>query len=58
MLLIALTGWEQEQDQQRSRAAGFDHHLVKPVDIRKLHDLLTGLSEPWQARGADPIPKR
>jgi CheY-like chemotaxis protein len=39
-LLIALTGWGQEQDHERSRAAGFDHHLVKPVDIGKLHDLL------------------
>jgi len=40
VLLIALTGWGQEQDQERSRAAGFDHHLVKPVDIGKLHELL------------------
>ncbi len=57
LLLIALTGWGQEQDHQRSRAAGFDHHLVKPVDIRNLHDLLTDRSEPWQTRGAGPIPK-
>jgi signal transduction histidine kinase len=40
-LLIALTGWGQEQDQRHSRAAGFDHHLVKPPDIDKLRDLLT-----------------
>jgi CheY-like chemotaxis protein len=58
MLIIALTGWGQDQDQQRSRAAGFDHHLVKPVDIGKLRDLLTHRSEPWQAQGAGPIPKR
>ena len=32
LLLIAITGWGQAQDLERSRAAGFDHHLVKPVD--------------------------
>jgi CheY-like chemotaxis protein/nitrogen-specific signal transduction histidine kinase len=32
MLLIALTGWGQDADRERSREAGFDHHLVKPVD--------------------------
>ena len=31
--LIALTGWGQEEDVRRSRNAGFDHHLVKPVDM-------------------------
>jgi signal transduction histidine kinase len=40
-LLIALTGWGQEQDFRHSRAAGFDHHLVKPPDIDRLRDLLT-----------------
>jgi two-component system, sensor histidine kinase len=40
MLLIALTGWGQEKDRRRSRAAGIDHHLVKPPDIDKLKDLL------------------
>ena len=40
VLLIALTGWGQEDDLRRSRAAGFDHHLVKPPDIDKLRDLL------------------
>ena len=41
VLLIALTGWGQEHDQQRSREAGFDHHVVKPPDIDRLRDLLT-----------------
>ena len=41
ILLIALTGWGQEHDQRRSRAAGFDHHLVKPPDIDRLRELLT-----------------
>jgi two-component system, sensor histidine kinase len=40
--LIALTGWGQEHDQRWSRAAGFDHHLVKPPDVDRLRDLLTG----------------
>lgn len=40
-LLIALTGWGQEHDHRGSRAAGFDHHLVKPPDIDRLRDLLT-----------------
>jgi CheY-like chemotaxis protein len=39
--LIALTGWGQDEDRQRSRTAGFDHHLVKPADVRTLHALLS-----------------
>jgi len=41
--LIALTGWGQEDDRRRSRAAGFDHHLVKPVDIDVLQTVLAQL---------------
>jgi CheY-like chemotaxis protein len=41
VLLIALTGWGQDQDIRYARAAGFDHHLVKPPDIDKLRVLLT-----------------
>ncbi|WP_254511497.1 PAS domain-containing hybrid sensor histidine kinase/response regulator [Anatilimnocola floriformis] len=40
MLIIAQTGWGQEEDRQRTRDAGFDHHLVKPVEISKLMKLL------------------
>jgi DNA-binding response OmpR family regulator len=36
MLIIAQTGWGQEIDRQRSAAAGFDSHLVKPVDPAEL----------------------
>ncbi|MGQ0697702.1 MAG: PAS domain-containing protein [Panacagrimonas sp.] len=39
MLLIALSGWGQEGDRRLSTEAGFDHHLVKPVDL----DTLTGV---------------
>jgi PAS domain S-box-containing protein len=41
--LIALTGWGQEQDRQRTMAAGFDFHLVKPADINALRALLTSI---------------
>ncbi len=41
--IVALTGWGQEDDRRRARAAGFDHHLVKPIDIRGLRALLESL---------------
>jgi CheY-like chemotaxis protein len=46
-LLVALTGWGQEADVERSREAGFDHHLVKPADPDAILGLLTktGVSE-------------
>ena len=40
IMLVAITGWGQEADRVRSRAAGFDHHLVKPVDVDQLQQLL------------------
>jgi CheY-like chemotaxis protein len=43
LVLIALTGWGQEQDRRRTRDAGFDHHLVKPVELGALHGLLASL---------------
>jgi len=46
MVLIALTGWGQESDRQHSQAAGFDHHLVKPVDPAELVRLLASLPAP------------
>nr|WP_314631248.1 ATP-binding protein [uncultured Noviherbaspirillum sp.] len=39
-VLIAVTGYGQESDRRRTLAAGFDHHLVKPVDTRKLAGIL------------------
>lgn len=38
--LIALTGFDQPQDRQRTRDAGFDHHLCKPVEYPQLVDLI------------------
>jgi PAS domain S-box-containing protein len=42
-VLVALTGWGQEEDRRRSRDAGFDEHLVKPVELAALEKLLAGL---------------
>src|SRR5262249_1919715 len=39
VVLVALTGWGQEEDRRRSKEAGFDHHLAKPVES----DVLLGL---------------
>jgi CheY-like chemotaxis protein len=41
ILLIALTGWGQDQDKRRATEAGFDHHLTKPVDAVALQGLLS-----------------
>jgi signal transduction histidine kinase len=51
MTLVALTGWGQESDRRRSREAGFDSHLVKPLDLETLTALLDRL--PGSARRAD-----
>jgi signal transduction histidine kinase/ActR/RegA family two-component response regulator len=40
LLLIAITGYGQEEDRRCSFAAGFDHHFVKPIDLRELQDTL------------------
>jgi PAS domain S-box-containing protein len=50
MVLVALTGWGQEEDRRRSQEAGFDGHLVKPVDHTRLMTLLASLTEPRTAR--------
>jgi signal transduction histidine kinase/ActR/RegA family two-component response regulator len=44
--LVAMTGWGQEEDRRRSMNAGFDHHLIKPVDTHALERLLQRLQEP------------
>ncbi|MCE9548706.1 MAG: PAS domain S-box protein [Planctomycetia bacterium] len=43
MVLIALTGWGQDEDRQRSKEAGFNSHMVKPVDHAALAKLLADL---------------
>lgn len=44
MVLVALTGWGQDDDRKRTADAGFDHHLVKPVDAAALMKLLAALN--------------
>jgi CheY-like chemotaxis protein len=43
--MLALTGWGQEDDRRRSAEAGFDGHLIKPVDLEQLLK--------WMAAGRD-----
>jgi CheY-like chemotaxis protein len=52
MTLVALTGWGQESDRRRSGEAGFDSHMVKPLDLDKLMELLGRLPVPVTG-GAD-----
>ena len=40
IVLVAMTGYGQESDRQLSQAAGFDHHLVKPVQFEKVLEIL------------------
>ncbi|SHG54273.1 ATP-binding protein [Massilia sp. CF038] len=48
--LIAITGYGQEQDRRKTAEAGFQHHLVKPVDSAELGALLQGLAAArWEA---------
>jgi CheY-like chemotaxis protein len=42
-VLIAIRGYGQEQDRAQAAAAGFNHHLVKPVDIEKLNAILADI---------------
>ncbi|HEV3300755.1 MAG TPA: ATP-binding protein [Planctomycetaceae bacterium] len=45
IVLVAMTGYGQNSDRQRSERAGFDHHFVKPVEFRKLRHVLAAVSE-------------
>jgi CheY-like chemotaxis protein/two-component sensor histidine kinase len=53
IVLVALTGWGQEEDRRKSKEAGFDGHLVKPVDLdaltRLLADLEAAKAHAWEA---------
>jgi PAS domain S-box-containing protein len=54
MMLIALTGWGQDEDRNRSFSAGFDHHLVKPTDIEALQELIKSVSGGGPGSGPPP----
>lgn len=43
VVIAAVTGWGQDEDRRRTRAAGFDHHLVKPVESDALLELVRNL---------------
>jgi CheY-like chemotaxis protein len=43
-LLVALTGYGQEEDIRRSKEAGFDHHFVKPIDPKVLAGLFQSMT--------------
>jgi signal transduction histidine kinase/DNA-binding response OmpR family regulator len=43
-ILVALTGWGQEEDRRRSLEAGFNHHIVKPIDFTVVENLLNNLN--------------
>jgi len=44
MRLVAQSGWGQEEDRRRTAEAGFDHHLVKPIDPTALEALMQKLA--------------
>jgi CheY-like chemotaxis protein len=46
IVLVALTGYGREEDKQQAMAAGFDHHLTKPVGLYALQRLVGQLGEP------------
>jgi PAS domain S-box-containing protein len=45
MLLVALTGWGQDDDKRRTKEAGFDHHLVKPADVAALQQIFAATAQ-------------
>jgi CheY-like chemotaxis protein len=53
--LVALTGWGQHEDKQRTKAAGFDYHLVKPAEPAELQRLLA-MQHPRHATVSGPHP--
>ncbi len=48
-MLIAQTGWGQEKDRQLAREAGFNHHLIKPVKLEDLNELLATVKSRTEA---------
>jgi len=55
LTLVAMTGYGQDEDRRRAQEAGFDHHLVKPVDPDVLQELLAHCeSHPGGKRGLLP----
>lgn len=51
--LVALTGWGQEEDRRRARAAGFDEHLMKPADVAALRAVLVSVATSRESHAID-----
>jgi two-component system CheB/CheR fusion protein len=58
--LVAVTGWSQDEDRRRVRDAGFDRHLIKPVEWGSLRPVLVAIAEERRRRGGarndGPVP--
>jgi CheY-like chemotaxis protein len=55
IVLVALTGYGREEDKREAAAAGFDHHLTKPIEIDKLQELVALLSRTDAKSGARTV---
>jgi signal transduction histidine kinase/DNA-binding response OmpR family regulator len=55
-MLVAVTGYGRTEDRRRSREAGFDHHLVKPVDLDQLRELLVAGAADGRLPSSNGIP--
>jgi len=59
-LLVAVTGWGQDDDKERAKAAGFDHHFTKPVDPQAVEQVLVAslkMRPPLMSRAAGGYPQ-
>jgi PAS domain S-box-containing protein len=54
ILLLALTGWGQPENRRRTQESGFDGHLVKPVEVASLMEIVGSLSRQEQRQAAKP----
>jgi CheY-like chemotaxis protein len=55
LVLVALTGRGQDEDRRRSHEAGFDFHLVKPIEPAALEKLLAIVPSTVDSRGSAPV---
>jgi CheY-like chemotaxis protein len=55
LCVVALTGWGQHRDRQRTARAGFDDHLVKPVERSQLEKLLATCAARRRPARMDPL---
>ena len=56
-IFVALTGWGQKEHRERTKEAGFDYHLVKPVDMEVLKTIMRTAEKNarWRAASATPL---